>query len=472
MSVHVFAGPTIDAATIGERLPEAVVHPPVRHGDLLALGLVPGDTVAIIDGVFFRTGAIRHKEILHLLQSGVTVWGASSMGALRAAELDRYGMRGVGVVHRLYRTGVIDGDDEVALLHAEADDGYRVMSEALVSVRVATRRARVAGVVTAADEKHLCAVAKSLAFGDRTYRRITAAAAADGLPTSTAKDFRDFVAGRDTDVKRRDALALLARLAASPRDSGPPLPDGQPMPMTSFLLRWMRSAPVASVLDTGVSDLATLTAVQLFAEDYPALHRRLILGELLRCTAPPNGPKPITPGEDDQSRLTERALDAARRRGLIPHLVTEVPTAFRHWLAPEELSLPPDEALTRAMVRSFRWSPNVRVVEPIVEALAGTEAWHRARELVARAHQCNARLAELRPTFNAHYIADAKIRGWVAHRWGVTDPTTAMLDRGFGGQPDLRARATMFLPLDRMEPIAPLVIGGVKAPAVAGGRSA
>ena len=56
------------------------------------------------------------KKIMHLIDSGVTVIGAASMGALRAAELDAYGMLGVGRIYQMYASGEICGDDEVATL--------------------------------------------------------------------------------------------------------------------------------------------------------------------------------------------------------------------------------------------------------------------------------------------------------------------------------------------------------------------
>lgn len=70
-AVHVYCGPTITAAEVVGMLPGATVHPPVRHGDLLRLAAAPGDTVVIIDGVFHAVAAVRHKEILDLLASGV-----------------------------------------------------------------------------------------------------------------------------------------------------------------------------------------------------------------------------------------------------------------------------------------------------------------------------------------------------------------------------------------------------------------
>ncbi|WP_442815024.1 TfuA-like protein [Streptomyces sp. NBC_01775] len=89
-------------------LPTALRYPPVRHGDLLASHACPGDLVLVIDGVFHSAAPVRHKEILWLLARGVAVAGAASMGALRAAELYPYGMRGVGRIFAMYQEGTID----------------------------------------------------------------------------------------------------------------------------------------------------------------------------------------------------------------------------------------------------------------------------------------------------------------------------------------------------------------------------
>src|SRR4051794_30849116 len=138
---YVYIGPSLPADEVRVLLPGARILPPVRHGDLLALDARRGDRVLIIDGFFLHVAPVRHREILHLLDRGVMVAGASSMGALRAAELWRFGMRGVGEVFRLYRDGVVTGDDEVAIVHGPAEEGHRALSEPLVNIRVALRTA-------------------------------------------------------------------------------------------------------------------------------------------------------------------------------------------------------------------------------------------------------------------------------------------------------------------------------------------
>ncbi len=95
--VVVFLGPSLDVTTAETILPGATFLPPICQGQLLsAVDRHQPGVVGIVDGEFGQSLSVWHKEILHVLGRGVRVFGASSMGALRAAECDVYGMEGVG----------------------------------------------------------------------------------------------------------------------------------------------------------------------------------------------------------------------------------------------------------------------------------------------------------------------------------------------------------------------------------------
>ncbi len=145
MKVTVFAGPTIDAATIGSYI-DAEVLGPASFGDVYRVARRRVDAIAIIDGYFDRVAAVWHKEVLWAMSEGVHVFGAASMGALRAAELADFGMVGIGEVFRAYQSGELEDDDEVAVVHGSADAGYSGGSEAMVNIRASMRRAVVDGV--------------------------------------------------------------------------------------------------------------------------------------------------------------------------------------------------------------------------------------------------------------------------------------------------------------------------------------
>ena len=86
MTAYVFLGPSLPLDQARAIL-DAIYLPPVQQGDLLRLLELKPRYVGIIDGYFETVPAVWHKEILLAMSQGVHVFGAASMGALRAAEL-------------------------------------------------------------------------------------------------------------------------------------------------------------------------------------------------------------------------------------------------------------------------------------------------------------------------------------------------------------------------------------------------
>ena len=141
--IIVFLGPSLDVKLAKTILP-AEYRPPAKRGDLLRAAEDGAEIIGLIDGVFHQESAVAHREILAALRKGIRVVGASSMGALRAAEMDTLGMVGIGDVSRMYKSGVLESDDEVALVF-DPDSGYS-LSEPLVNIRYTLRKARECGV--------------------------------------------------------------------------------------------------------------------------------------------------------------------------------------------------------------------------------------------------------------------------------------------------------------------------------------
>jgi hypothetical protein len=113
-----------------------------------------------------------------VLGDGAQIIGSSSMGAVRAAECRHAGMRGVGVVYRLFSSGILDSDDEVAV-GTDPEDGHRAVTVALVNVRYAVRRAGRAGVITRSQARGIEAAAQSLFYLDRRWPAILRTAGVD-----------------------------------------------------------------------------------------------------------------------------------------------------------------------------------------------------------------------------------------------------------------------------------------------------
>ena len=130
------------------------------------------------------------------------------MGALRAAELHRFGMRGFGEIFRLYRDGVVEGDDEVAVVHGTAEEGYRAYSDPLVSIRISLRDATAAGAIGGDDAAALLELARAMPFRARSFRALDRAGQGQIAGADAFDAWRD---GRDTDAKAVDARMMLAR---------------------------------------------------------------------------------------------------------------------------------------------------------------------------------------------------------------------------------------------------------------------
>jgi hypothetical protein len=203
----IFLGPSLPLAEAQAICGDAIYLPPAAQADFLSsVGRFKPDIIGLIDGVFLQDLSVWHKEILYALKQGITVLGASSMGALRAAETARYGTLGVGEIYRHYADGTLTDDDEVALLHGPAESGYRKFSEPMVNVRATFARAVEEGVIAVEALPSLLAAAKAIHFTERTWPDLFAALPIDAEGLARLKQF---VAVRYVDQKKLDAMALL-----------------------------------------------------------------------------------------------------------------------------------------------------------------------------------------------------------------------------------------------------------------------
>ncbi|NYT02214.1 MAG: TfuA-related McrA-glycine thioamidation protein [Methanosarcinales archaeon] len=206
--IVVFLGPSAPVELAREIL-EADYRPPAMRGDIPRAVKDGARIIGLIDGVFFQDCAVGHREILDALKRGVKMVGASSMGALRASETDIFGMEGVGEIYRMYRSGELDSDDEVALTFDPL--GLAPISEPLVNIRFNLRLAREKGFIDAGSEEALLALAQSVYFPDRSYRRLIQDAEGR-VPEEARSGFQEFLERERRDLKREDAQQALRRI--------------------------------------------------------------------------------------------------------------------------------------------------------------------------------------------------------------------------------------------------------------------
>ena len=206
--IVIFTGPSLHPSKAATLL-DATYLPPIKRGDLTPYFASKPRIVGIIDGEFYQSLAVTPKEVLALLEAGVAVYGAASTGALRAVELHRYGMIGVGSVFRLFRRGVLDADDEVAL--AYSNETYRAASDPLVNTRYALRAAVRRGILMRAEAAEIVSMVKGFYFPERT-RQLVLSIARKVAGSERAHKLHEFLATEAPNVKDRDARLLLERI--------------------------------------------------------------------------------------------------------------------------------------------------------------------------------------------------------------------------------------------------------------------
>jgi hypothetical protein len=252
MSAVVFLGPTLPRGVAAERL-DAVYLPPARQGDVYrAVQTYRPRAIGLIDGVFLDVPAVWHRELLWALSEGVHLFGAASMGALRAAELAPFGMQGVGRIFAAYQAGhwpgeddAFEDDDEVAVIHAPAEAGGAPLSDAMVDLRASLDAAMADGVVDRAGRDALLAAMKVLHFPDRSFARM-ATEAQTALGDAMAERLRAWLPTGRVPQKRLDALALLDTVAQALATNPPPF---QPPFHFERALVWEQFVRAATVLN-------------------------------------------------------------------------------------------------------------------------------------------------------------------------------------------------------------------------------
>ncbi|MGW8955571.1 TfuA-like protein [Streptomyces sp. NPDC055709] len=443
----VTAGPTLTADEVRHCLPDAEVRPPVGADQVLRWGLRPGDRLLVVDGLFLHSRAVRHKELLALIDQGVEVYGASSMGALRAAELAPFGMTGIGAVFRAYRDQKIVGDDEVALLHADAEAGHRALSWALVDLRHAVEHACRTGAIGPDTAKLIIGTTADLPFTARDSATILAGAHDRGADRGELNVFRAlYVRSSGPRIKRRDALTALrwlaltssARPASGPEHAAPRgnlTYRGIPTPLseTVYLRSW-RSTPLPDSCRTAgqeepepVGCEEVVEAMALTWRGFPDFLRNVAAAQILAGLPAADGGPPLS-ADSGWS-----ALSAALSAHLADLGLPADPAAAQPYAAllrPRERELPWAQAGPLLATRLWRTTTRLDWSTPVVAALRQRPAFGATATALARARaeagSASTTAVEQRQTQTQC--------GRLLATWQVTNQTSflpALRERGF-----------------------------------------
>ena len=284
MRACVFVGPTLRPGDLAAA-PDIMMLPPVAQGDVYRVAQCRPPAIGIIDGYFEGVLSVWHKEILHAMAEGIHVFGAASMGALRAAELHPFGMVGVGRIFEAYRDGELEDDDEVAVIHGPAETGYVALSEAMVNIRRSLDEAACDGLIAPATRDHLIRIAKDLFYHDRTFDRLLGRAAEQSVSSGELEALRAWLPRGGVDQKREDALAMLETMQALLTSDPEPMRVGYALECTRM---WDDATVAAAASRAGAGDETVgwvthdriLEELRLEANTFAAVRDRALLRHL------------------------------------------------------------------------------------------------------------------------------------------------------------------------------------------------
>lgn len=201
--IIIFTGPSLhpdEARTILD----ADYRPPIKRGNIITALNDNPDIIGIIDGVFHQQPAVSHREILNALKKGVIIVGGASMGALRASELDDFGMIGIGYVYNQYKEGLIESDDDVAVTINPIN--LEQLSEALVSMGYNFKRMVDNNIISKDEFSKLVKTAKSIYYPKRTYNLVFNNV---DIEKEKINEINKFLDEHGVNIKRQDAIDVI-----------------------------------------------------------------------------------------------------------------------------------------------------------------------------------------------------------------------------------------------------------------------
>ena len=332
--------------------------------------------IAIIDGYFARVPAVWHKEILWALARGVHVFGASSMGALRAAELAPFGMVGVGRIFAGFHAGEYEDDDEVTITHADADAGFRPLSDAMVDLRLTFTRAVAEQVIDEPLGAALIARAKALHYAERSAAAVLAAAERAGLPRAPLARLRAWLPAGRVQQKRQDALELLRTLRGLFAAGAPaPFEASFRFEHTDAWEQLVRRSGHRQTAD-GVDPRTSAPLLDELRLAAPGVYRAALDGALGRALASAEARR--------HELVVDEVLLGEAANSFFLHRGTLSPAAIEAWMSAERLDA---EGLTRFLGREARlhWARTLYAGELLGQLPDQLRATGQLLPLLARA---------------------------------------------------------------------------------------
>lgn len=373
MKIVIFLGPSLSLAEGKKILPQAIFEPPAQQSDILSvLHNHRPDIIGLIDGVFEQSLSVWHKEILYALDRGIRIYGASSMGALRAAECAEFGMIGVGQVFQMFASGELNNDDEVALVHGPEESGYYGISEPMVNIRMTFQKAWEDDVIDKLTGEKLIDIAESLFFHDRKFPVIFEKALESGIEPEIIERMKVRAADHYVDIKAKDAIELLQTISQLPEELPQPEKKFQFTRNHLFNSLYFRDRKVKhNDADISLASIANYVAIHMpdfNRVNFNSLNRQLVLvlADLLKV------------------EVTEEQIESEKKRFLFSHRLLK-PEDFVDWLRRNDLLIEEFMELMKEMAIARKlhhyiltrnsWTSNKKFILDELRLIGQYEEW-------------------------------------------------------------------------------------------------
>jgi hypothetical protein len=349
-------------------------------------------------------------------------------------------MVGNGLVFEMYRDGVLESDDEVAVLQGDPPD-YQPLTVSLIDMRLAVAQAQRTGCITTEQAAIFTSVSEALPYSTRSWQAVGSAIASTAPSHRAAfQRLASFIRTEPTasSVKTADAVNTLTRLDILTARAPNTRPDWTLSDdwRNRHLFDWQADLTGPRSGTLYVSDGAVIRYQQIYHPDFPLMWTRFGLRSIARSqdaeaaglTQEGDGCRHL-----DLEDLTDGALESVARYGIEIESLTAA--QIGEWLTVEEAArLSVGDAAVRVLIRSFR--PPRGVYDLTIE-LPQLLTEKSARRAVAESGIVNERVEDCGPKLSMEHLKPSALREHLATVWQVssTDPDALQAharDRGFG----------------------------------------
>ncbi len=180
--IKAYLGLSLDKESALKILPNAYIAPPIRRGNLVQDIKNGIGVIIIIDGTFHQNLAVAPDEIRDALCCGVKVYGASSMGAMRASELQDFGMIGYGRIFDHIVASTAFRDDFLAQVFSNDDGKITKLSYPYIDFHMNILELERRKLITVRELTKLLAIYANIYYADRCWPALRNALCRDSPP--------------------------------------------------------------------------------------------------------------------------------------------------------------------------------------------------------------------------------------------------------------------------------------------------